>query len=122
MLSPILLAAAIALPPALPPDVPVALYVYDLHAPALQMPLAMATEVSAIFLGCEIKGTNQTPYADLSAVVSPTEDYGQAQINRRWHEAAMARAGLSFWVERDRIVWAITLWGRTQSFAAWSCK
>ena len=95
------------------------LYVYDLHRDPISMPQEMAQDVTAVWLDCEVRGwwsRWETP-AD---VVSETEDYGQAALNII-HAPSMAREGLNFWDEHDRIVWAIRMYERSQ-WAPWGCR
>ncbi len=48
-------------------------------------------------------------------------ELGQLQVMPTYHQQPMEMAGLSIYVERDRILWSIRLW-RAYSWRPWSCS
>jgi len=48
-------------------------------------------------------------------------ELGQLQIYPKYHQGPMEAAGLSIYVEHDRLLWAIGLW-RAYQWRPWSCR
>lgn len=110
-------------PSAPTPDAPeaehAACYVYALDAPCVNVDGLDATFLteSVPIVKCESRGN---PLA-----ISPTNDFGLLQLNRRWQEARAARLGFDWMAMLEpgpNLIVAENKWSESESFGAWSCR
>ena len=102
-----------------PADTASVLYVYDLNRPAIELPGGMAAEIASV-VGCEARGDLMRPYGIPGHAVNRSSGArGQLQVHPI-HAAAMARLGLDYTIEHDRVLYAVRLW-EAAGWAPWSC-
>lgn len=108
-----------------PPSI--TLYSGGLDQFSVEQPWMLAVHTSEVWLDCEVRGSNQQPYIRLSEVVNPLSGAsGQAQLHPGWRTnprgtLSMEKAGLSYDVERDRLLFAGMLWEHS-GWRNWECK
>lgn len=102
------------------PDEPMCSVVYDLNLPPVEIPCSQAQQASKVWMECEVKGW-WAHYARPADVVSPTKDYGTAQVNII-HKPTMAKVGLNFYSEHDRLHFATHYLLANQGWQPWSCR
>ena len=95
-------------------------YIYHLDRPAVDLPEAMAQDAAHVFLGCEVHTAAMTPYGKPWNARNPSGAWGTAQL-MPIHAPGMARLGLDYNDDGDRIKYAVMLWS-TQGWNPWSCK
>ena len=95
------------------------LYVYDLNRPAVELPGGMASGIASV-VGCEARGDLMRPYGIPGHAVNRSSGArGQLQVHPI-HAPAMARLGLDYTIEYDRVLYAVRLW-ESGGWAPWSC-
>ena len=115
-----LLALAFVIAPASAEPVPTVPYIYHLDRPAVDLPEAMAQDAASVWLDCEVRTAAMQPYGEPWNARNPSGAWGTPQM-MPLHAPGMAKQGLDYNDDGDRIRYAAIMWDRS-GFAPWSCK
>ena len=97
------------------------MWIYRLDAPVVEVPAAMAKDAVAVWYGCEVRTEVQAPYGEPWRARNPQSGASGTPQLMSLHRPGMARVGLNYDDDGDRIKWAVMLWSR-QGWNPWSCK
>jgi len=95
-------------------------WVYDLNRPVVLLPAAMARDAVTVWYQCEVRTEVMTPYSVPGEARNPSGATGTPQL-MPLHAPGMAKRGLDFSDDGDRIRYAIQMWLRS-GWGPWSCK
>ncbi len=94
-------------------------YVYALTEPAIPIPCEAVSFIERVWMSCEVRGWWERWDSPASAIGALGER-GASQL-MPLHRAGMAKVGLNYDLERDRIVYSVGMWEK-QGGNPWTCK